>query len=87
MALRAAHFFMHPAKRVTRAIVVKLGHAPDRFPTGIRVAIFAGDSDGAVGVPARFLVRLWLGEILRHHREGQHDEHEPEKGRCAHETL
>jgi hypothetical protein len=87
VALRAAHFFMHPAERVTRAIVIKFGDAADWLPTCVRMAIFAGDGDGAVWIASGFLIGLRLCEILPRNPESQDHEHESEDCRRAHDTL
>lgn len=71
VALRAAHFFMHSPERVARAIVIEFRDAADGLPTGVRVAIFAGDGDGAVRIVPRFLIGLRLREILPRNPEGQ----------------
>jgi hypothetical protein len=70
VTLRTAHFFMHPAERVTRAIVIKLRDAADGLPTCIRMAIFTGDCDCAVRIVSGILVGLRLREILPNNREG-----------------
>jgi len=87
VALRAAHFFMHPAERVTRAIVIKFGDAADWLPTRVRMAIFARDGDGAVRIASGFLVGLRLRDILPRNPESQDHEHESEDCRRAHDTL
>lgn len=80
MALRAFHPHVHSTQRVRRAVVVEFWDSTDRFPTGIRVTVFARDVDGAVRIPARFPFYLALGRS-GHERcktnEQQHESHEP----------
>ena len=59
VALRASHFFVHPAQGVTGLVVVKFGVRTNRFPGGSRMAILAGDGEGSMrtssGLPLRWL--------------------------------
>jgi len=43
VALHAFHFFVHPAQRVSRLVVVEFRHRADRTPTRRRMAVFAGN--------------------------------------------
>jgi len=43
MALGAAHLLVHAAQWIAGAVVVELGVGPDRPPTGVGVAILAGN--------------------------------------------
>ena len=45
MALCAADVRVHAAQRIARQIVVELGDAADRFPTGEGMAVLAGSRD------------------------------------------
>lgn len=58
MAFGAAHFFVHAEKRIASAVVVEFRNTANRFPTGVGVAVFAGDVDDAVRIPARFFLRV-----------------------------
>lgn len=48
MALGASHTLVHAAERIPRLAVIKLRNVPDRLPSTQRVAILAGDIQGAV---------------------------------------
>ena len=50
MALGTAHVLMHTAQRVSGLIVIEFRIRPDRFPTGVRMAIGARDGKRSVGV-------------------------------------
>jgi len=63
VALRAANLLVHPAQRVAGSIVVELRNASDGLPTRIGMAVFAGDADGPVGVPAVLFLGLRPREI------------------------
>lgn len=52
VASRAGHFFMHAAQRVARGVVVEFGNGPNGGPACVRVAIFAGNVEGAVRTSA-----------------------------------
>jgi hypothetical protein len=43
MALGAAYFLMHPMQGITSLVVIKLRLRPDWRPTGIRMAVLAGN--------------------------------------------
>lgn len=76
MAPFAVHLLVHPAQRVPCSVVVKLRNAADRFPARVGVAVFAGNVDGPVWIPARFLIALRLDRRLTDGREGQEQEQE-----------
>lgn len=71
VALRASHLFVHASKRVACPIVVEFRHTPDRLPAGIRVAIFAGDADGAVRIAAVLLLGRLGGTLPMSERNQQ----------------
>jgi hypothetical protein len=43
VASRARYFFVHAAKRVPGAVVIKFGYGANGNPARIRMAIFAGN--------------------------------------------
>ena len=51
MALRAGDFFVQPAKRIARRVVIEFGDRSDRAPARIRVAILTGDGQRSVRTP------------------------------------
>jgi len=53
MASRAGYFFVHAAKRVPRGVVVEFGNGANGYPTGVGVAIFAGNGEGSMRTSAR----------------------------------
>jgi hypothetical protein len=53
VASRTGHFFVHAAKGVARGVVVEFGDGADGGPARIRVAILAGNVEGAVRTSAR----------------------------------
>lgn len=57
VASRAGYFFVHAAKRVPRGVVVEFWNGANGRPTGVGVAIFAGN----VKRPMRTSARLPLG--------------------------
>ena len=50
MALGAWSLLVHAAQRVAGAVVIELGHGANGLPTGVGVAVLAGDGDGAMGI-------------------------------------
>ena len=50
MALGAGDLLMHAAQWVACVVVIELGIRPDGLPTGVTVALLAGNGDGAVRV-------------------------------------
>lgn len=50
VALGAGNFFVHAVQRITRAVMIKLGIRPDRFPAGVGMAVLARHGDGAVRI-------------------------------------
>ena len=50
MTLGAADLLVHPAQWIACRVVVELGIGPDRFPTGVRVAVLAGDGQGTMRI-------------------------------------
>ena len=86
VALLAVHFLVHAAQWVAGSVVIEFRIISDRFPTCIRVAIFAGIIDGPVRVPARLFVSLPLSKCLPGGRDGQEQEQE-RNGLCrSHRT-
>lgn len=71
VALLAVHFDVHPQKRITRAIVVKFRDSPDGLPARVRMAVFAGDIDQAVRIPAGLLLRLDDARTAGHEEQDQ----------------
>lgn len=72
VASGAGHFFMHPAQRIPRGVVIELGDGPDGSPTGVGVAVFAGDIESSVRTPAG----LPLGISPLAAERGKNQEHE-----------
>jgi len=62
VALRARHFFMHPAQRVARLVVVKFRDAANRLPAQRGMAVFAGSVKGG---PVRITRNLLLRRSTR----------------------
>ncbi len=58
MALRALHFFVHPAKRILRLVVIELRNRTNRAPSRGRVAILARYGQSSVGAARAFLLRI-----------------------------
>jgi hypothetical protein len=77
MAPYAVHFFVHPAQRVARPVVIKFRNAANWLPACIRVTVLAGYVDGAMRVPAGLFICLRQCRHLPHGRDGQEQEHEP----------
>jgi len=50
VALRAAHFLVHPTERISGLIVVELGVGTDWFPTCVRMAVLARNVERAMGI-------------------------------------
>ena len=70
VALHAFHFFVHAPERVGRLVMVEFGHRTDRAPACRGVAVFTGYVQGAVRVPAGFLLgRGRQSRRIRVHRE------------------
>jgi len=76
MALFAVNFFVHASQRVACPVVVKLRNAADGFPARIRMAVLAGNVDGAVRVPAWLFVGLGPSRRLPNGHDGQQHEQE-----------
>lgn len=57
VASRAGYFFVHAAKRVPRGVVVEFWNGSNGGPTGVCVAIFAGNCEGSVRTSARLPLR------------------------------
>ena len=55
-ALRAQHFFVHSAQWIVGFIVAKFRNTANRLPTERRVAIFARDSECAMGIARSLLL-------------------------------
>ena len=95
MTLGAADLLVHPAQWIACRVVVELGIGPDRFPTGVRVAVLAGCGDGAVRIGhfrlrtadagTRIARRLLRGSSRKQWHESNHDRSEP--ARTSHRTL
>lgn len=58
VALRALHFFVHPAKRILRLVVIELRDWANRAPSRGRVAILTRYGQSAVGAARAFLLRI-----------------------------
>lgn len=52
VASGAGYFFMHAAQRVARGVVAEFGNGANGGPARVRVAIFAGNVEGAVRTSA-----------------------------------
>lgn len=50
VAFGAGHFLVHAAQWITRAVMIKLGIRPDRFPARVGMAVLARHGDGAVRI-------------------------------------
>jgi hypothetical protein len=76
VASRAGYFFVHPAQRISRGVVIELGDGADRGPAGGGVAIFAGNIKRSVRTSTRLpLRRYWrqAGEAEKHdHKPTSH---------------
>ena len=76
VALHAVHLRVHAAERVARFIVVEFRNGPDGLPARLRMAIFAGNGQGAVRA-ARLGIRhtavLPKGERLEGEDEQEHE--------------
>jgi hypothetical protein len=72
MAAGAGHLLMHPAQRIPRGVVIELWDGPDGSPTGIGVAVFAGNVEGTVRTSAG----LPLGISPLAAEGGKNQEHE-----------
>lgn len=48
VAVRAAHFFMHSAKRIGSGVVIEFRKSANRVPTGVCMAVLARNRKGAV---------------------------------------
>jgi len=53
VASRAGYFFVHPAQRVARRVMVEFGNGANGNPAGARVAILARNGEGTVRTSAR----------------------------------
>jgi hypothetical protein len=78
VALRAGHLFVHASKRVASAVVIELRNTTNGLPARIRVAVFAGDADGAVWIAAVLLLRLGSGGTLPKSESHQQPEQQRE---------
>ena len=68
VALRAQYFFVHSTQGIVGLIVAEFRNAPNGFPTKGRMAVFAGDSERAVGIARGLLLpntALRLAERLQ----------------------
>ena len=72
MAAGAGHLLMHPAQWIPRGVVIELGDGPDGSPTGIGVAVFAGNVKRTVRTSAG----LPLGISPLAAEGGKNQEHE-----------
>lgn len=70
VALLAVHFRVQTAQGVAGPVVIELGNAANRFPTGVRMAVFAGNADRAVRVAGELLTRLG-GSLPRNREDNQ----------------
>jgi hypothetical protein len=61
VALRAFHFFVHAAQRISGLIVVELRDSADGAPRGSRVAVLARNLQGAVRASRGFALRFRPG--------------------------
>lgn len=83
MALGAAHLLVHAAQWIARLVVIELRNGPDGLPTGVGVAILAGNGQRTMRVGHLGLwtsnawprVVLWL---LRRHAEQQREQYNAE---------
>lgn len=71
VAAPALHVLVHAAQRVACHVVIELGNAANRLPTGERVTVFAGDGDGPVRVAGGSALRA-LGSRLRRRGKREH---------------
>lgn len=58
VASRAGYFFVHAAKGVPRGVMIKFGNSTNGSPACVRVAILAGNVQGAVRTSARLPLRV-----------------------------
>ena len=58
VAFRAAHFFMHSAKRITRGVVIEFGDGANRGPACAGMAVLARNGQRPVRTPARLLLGI-----------------------------
>jgi hypothetical protein len=58
VALRALHFFVHPAKRIFRLVVIELRNWTNRAPPRGRVAILTRYGQRAMRAARAFLLRI-----------------------------
>src|SRR5215472_6055639 len=65
MALRAPHFFMHPAQRIPGLVVIEFQVRLDRAPRGHPVAVFARDVERRPVRIARSRPVLLMGRLCR----------------------
>jgi hypothetical protein len=87
VAVDTSHLRMHAAQGVTRLVVIKFGNRPDRLPTRKRVAILAGDREGAMRT-TRLRGRRTTVLRMRRHPARQQDENKSKQwSPRAHEFL
>jgi hypothetical protein len=83
MALDAAHLLMHAAQRIACAVVIELRNCADGLPTGVSVAVLAGDGHGTMRIGHLCLrtannrprIVLWL---LRRQADQQGEQRNPD---------
>ena len=73
MTLRALHFFVHPAKRILRLVVIELRDWTNRTPSSGRVAILTRYGQRSMRAARALLLRLGA----RRHRRLREGESEP----------
>jgi hypothetical protein len=72
VALRALHFFVHAAQGILRPVVVEFRNRADGSPSRGRMAVFAGDRQGAVRTSSALPLRrlCWgIGWLPRKEQE------------------
>jgi len=87
VTLCALHFFVHPAQRISRLVVIEFGHRADRAPTRRCVTVLARDVQRPVRISPGFLLsvtrsgRRWWGTV-EHDRRGRAGDRQqsPERG-------
>lgn len=77
---RTGNFFVHAAQRVPRGVMTKFRNRPNRSPTRVGVAVFAGNIQGTVRTSAR--LPLGIRRAGAHQGQDEEDEETTDLG-CA----
>jgi hypothetical protein len=78
VALHAFHFFVHTAQGIAGFVVIELWNGSNGAPAGSGVAVFAGNTQRAVGISRG----LFLRRVRRMGGRGRHSHRTAGEGKC-----